>query len=358
MTPPVTRVEDDAVRLLCQELKHLHVQIGEPQFLALQDLSQQMRAAGSPIRFLSKSVINDTVRGKRRTLPDWEWVRSFVTVCRAHAERTQSPIVHKLAGEEYWHGRWYKAKRASMPTAPWPTSGDGTRLDDDVSTDSQQFSRSPADPATGIAGSATLRPLARLTESLTASRYRPMFGQHAVDLLKAAEGERGEHDAEACCRLGLLLVCVGCVDEGTFWLSVAAHEAQDPVAVAVLNLADDAGKSSGVHQLEFAAECLYDMAVGEGYRRMRTRDKSPAEWIDLYLEVAARGAEHKDAAYRLGIRHRAHGRDDEAAYWFRKAARNGHRAAAARLETINQEIMNRWLQRPDTSGGPQTISDT
>lgn len=340
MTNSVTRVDVDPARVLCRELKQLHLQVGEPKFTDLEELSLQLKEGGSGVRFLSKSSINDTVRGKRVKVPDWDWVLSFVTVCRVHAERTRSPRVGQLPGTDYWYDRWYKAKRASITTAPWRIVGTSS-ADPDGLPDALPAAAAPP-LAAPVEGKRAERPRAAggLVESLTADRYRETFGEHAVELLQAAEDD---HDLEACCRLGLLLTCVGSVDEGSYWLSVAARDGEDPIAVAVLQISLAHPPEGGPTRREFAAECLYDMAVAEGYRLKRTRASRPADWIDLYLEIASRGGGHLDAAYHLAVRHRARGNDNEAAYLFALADRRGHRKARRRFETIYEQIRHELL---------------
>lgn len=120
MNDRVTRIEKDAVSVLCTELHVLYLKVGAPPFSKLQKLSNQLAAERSDVQYLSKSSINDTVRGKRVRLPDWPWVYSFVTVCHTYAARSRPPVTDHLADMAQWQTRWYRAKRACMPTAPWP----------------------------------------------------------------------------------------------------------------------------------------------------------------------------------------------------------------------------------------------
>jgi TPR repeat protein len=84
--------------------------------------------------------------------------------------------------------------------------------------------------------------------------------------------------------------------------------------------------------------------------RSSGRDTRPADWIEVYLKVAARCG-HIDAAYHLGIRLRARGHDDQAAFWFSVAARKGHLAAPDRFETIYKEIRQSLDDEWDPSSG-------
>lgn len=348
MNDSVTRVSVDAVQVFCQDLKQLHIQIGEPTFADLEKLSVELQAAGIIPRVLARSTVNDAVRGKRVTLPEWEWVRSYAHVCRVYAERNRAPNVDRIPSEEYWYSRWYKTKRAGMDTAPWPVAG-ASGLDDGpdgpprLPPSPGDEARPPADHGHARVDGLETGPGREFAESQNARRYFTLFGDHGVALLHAAERQHSleaderQDSLEACCQLGLLLTCVGWVQEAEVWLSFAARDATDPIAVALLHT-PRVSRGPGPNRLEFAAECLYDMAVSEEYQRRRTGDPRPASWIDLYLTVAARYGRHKDAAYHLAIRNRAHGYDDDAAYWFAFADKLGHRAAPGRFETIYEEI--------------------
>ncbi|GAA4617359.1 hypothetical protein GCM10023195_77490 [Actinoallomurus liliacearum] len=355
MSKDATRAGNDAVHVLCAQLNQLYLQVGAPAFSELQQLSAELRTTHPGVHYLSKSSINDTVRGKRVRLPDWRWVYSFITVCGVHAARHGNSGADDIADPTRWKERWYRAKQGTLDTAPWsfPTVdlGDPSAAQSNDATASghsaDEASPAPTGASPSPADLTRARRFGGLVQSLTASRYRNLFGQHGVDLLEAAERQ---HDLDACCRLGLLLICVGCALEGEAWLSIAARDGDDPIAVALLHTSRTQRDEKAPNRLEFAAECLYEMAVSEMYRRMKTGDRSPADWIDLYLDIGSRYCRHGDAAYRLAIRDRAHGRDCAAAHWFAMAARKGHPVAPSRFEAIHREIWSRALDEDWLNG--------
>jgi hypothetical protein len=354
MDNSVTRVSDDAVHVFCRDLKQLHLKIGEPKFAGLEKLADELKAAGHITRHLPKSTINDIVLGKRVRLPEWEWVCSYVHVCRVYAERNV-PAVKDLPGEEYWHMRWYRTKRASLDTAPWPVAGSSDSEDgrEDFPDRPRRPGREVAPPIDGRTQVGT-DVLAGPGLSWNARRYFTLFGDHGIALLDAAQqqysldADERQHGLEACCQLGMLLTCVGWVQEAEVWLSFSVRDTTNPIPVTLL-YTPRVNRGPGPNRLQLAAEFLYDMAVAEVYQRRKTGETRPAPWIDLYLTIAARYGRHKDAAYHLAIRNRAYGHDDDAAYWFAFADRLGHRAAPDRFEAIYQEIrvengVEEWLE--------------
>jgi hypothetical protein len=114
----VNQRRDSAARWFAEELRRFLLQAGRPTLKELEDLSRSRL----DLRILRPSTVNDHLHGKRARIPDWEWVFSFVTICRIYAERSHA-CLDELAGVPEWRHRWYIANRSCADTAPWPVTG-------------------------------------------------------------------------------------------------------------------------------------------------------------------------------------------------------------------------------------------
>jgi hypothetical protein len=114
---------DSICRGFAEELGRFRTQAGKPTHKKLEELSKER----PDLRILSHSTVNDVLHGKYTQIPEWEWVYSFVTICRAYAEQYHAGP-DQLDDAEEWHRRWYVAMRSCRDTAPWPvTDSDGSR---------------------------------------------------------------------------------------------------------------------------------------------------------------------------------------------------------------------------------------
>lgn len=104
-----------------KELRRFHIQAGRPTLKEIENLSERLPGT----RHLPHSTVSDILKGRRARIPEWEWLRSFVTVCRAHAEQTHA-CLDQLATVDDWRRRWYVAQLACVETAPLPVQTPGT----------------------------------------------------------------------------------------------------------------------------------------------------------------------------------------------------------------------------------------
>jgi hypothetical protein len=124
------------------ELNEAWEAAGPPSYAEFERLSARFngpeQAPRQRVRVLAASTTHDILTGKRRTLPQWEWVASFVAVLRVVAIRTGlDPGVVGTVAE--WKTK-YQAARAMRqgfrpplpaPATPYdPTNIDQTRADD------------------------------------------------------------------------------------------------------------------------------------------------------------------------------------------------------------------------------------
>jgi hypothetical protein len=97
-------VEPDSVEIaqrFARELGKLHQQAGRPSYATLERLSKH---------YLKRATVSDVLNGNRVRVPDWPFVSSFVSACRAAAEESRlDPTV--LGSIEAWKDRWDDATR-------------------------------------------------------------------------------------------------------------------------------------------------------------------------------------------------------------------------------------------------------
>lgn len=310
---------------------------------------------------LSVTALSDHLNRRRKHLPAWGWVATYVLACQDYARtsgaRLDDPGAKTLPT---WHDR-YRAARTGSPPAPpplqapapepaalastkagaeetprdhcgtWSASG-GWSADDRASPNQgalpAAFSAYAA-PDHGVLGydgfldDAELRQWMESLpppEPLVVSRYRSMFGPHGVDLLEAAEGG----DLDAACRLGVLLLCEKLPAEALAWLQSAA-DGGDVVAEVLVHAEPNV-------RTEMAAELAYELTLpgydhGPGTPGSGSRFRTGAE---TYYRSASHSG-HPGATYRLALMFQARGDDATAADLFARAADLGHPEAAAHI---------------------------
>jgi TPR repeat protein len=165
-------------------------------------------------------------------------------------------------------------------------------------------------------------------ESLTAQRYRALFGPYAVDLLRNAEDDR---DPDAAARLGILLTCDGYPAEAHAWLMMA-EVGGDVMARALLN-------AEQAYRRGLAAEFAFEFALQEGNQPWEIIP-DPDTAAEVYGLASARCG-HAGASYWMAARHHARGDQENAAYWFSQAAHLGHRHAGGKFDQIHEQIWAR-----------------
>lgn len=322
-------------------------------------VKDRYRQEHSRLQTLSVTALSDHLGRRRKNLPSWGWVATYVLACQDYA-RTSGACLEDpgTATLPAWHGR-YRAARAGSPsaapplTAPVPepaalastpagpdetprdrrgswTATGRWPVDDRTSTNHRDWTTDcPAhgatdDDARGCDVHLDDAELLQWMESLpppeprTVTRYRTMFGDHGVDLLKAAE----DGDLDAACRLGVLLLCERLPAEALAWLRSAAHGG-DVVAKVLVHAEPD-------RRTELAAELAYELTL-PGYRH-GARTPEGSSHSRTGAETYYRSASHSDhpgATYRLALMFQARGDDATAADLFARAADLGHPAARA-----------------------------
>ncbi|MFC4009087.1 hypothetical protein ACFOY2_17780 [Nonomuraea purpurea] len=194
------------------------------------------RAPGIP-KELPESTLSDILNGKRKRLPDWELVASFVMVCHRHAEQTGLPT-DALGTVERWQVRWRAARN-------------------EHATGSFDLYTTPADEAERRTNRTTAR-LVRLA---------------------------GDGDAEAAFRLAIINVLTGDSAAARYWIH-AAHRRRHPDAEAF---------AVNRRPIEFAANLSFD--YGQAYEQEGPAKQDIARF---YYRLAADHG-HPRAAERLRV---------------------------------------------------------
>lgn len=115
MRKDIDRYQNAVSDEFSKRLRRFHILAGKPTLKEIEELSVDL----PDIQDLRRSTVNDILQGKRTRIPEWKWLRSFVIVCRTHAERTD-PSLGPLDTEEEWRREWRKAQIACVDTAPLP----------------------------------------------------------------------------------------------------------------------------------------------------------------------------------------------------------------------------------------------
>ncbi|XRQ10295.1 tetratricopeptide repeat protein [Actinomadura welshii] len=354
-------------------LAQLREECGSPSLRDLETTSMQVttryKQELSKLQTLSVTALSDHLGRRRKKPPAWGWVATYVLACQDYARTSGAcPDDPGTASLHQWHERYRAARAGSPPGAPplqapvpepaalasatagaeetprdrcgtWSAIG-GRRADDRAAPDHGAGAAGAAAPDhdapghdaadhdaadhnaadhEGLLDEAELR---QWLESLPRpeppllSRYRTMFGDHGVDLLKAAEGG----DLDAACRLGVLLLCEQLPGEALPWLRSAA-EGGDVVANVLVHAEPDV-------RTEMAAECAYELTLpgyDHGPRTLGT-DAEYRTGAETYYRSASHSG-HPGATYRLALMFQARGDDATAADLFARAADLFARAA-------------------------------
>ncbi|MFF0869916.1 hypothetical protein ACFYUV_49745 [Nonomuraea sp. NPDC003560] len=197
----MTYEQSAAHRAFINQLNELREQAGSPALAHLRMLSRNPLPNGSKGRELAASTTQEILSGKRRRLPAWIWVASYVSACHQAAQEGNLDL--GPMDLETWRTRLLHARRDDQPASASP-------------------GRSAVLPAT--AGPATMLSADHLTPEEVIQCYRDVHGRIAARLARTAL----DGDAEACFHLGLFTLLRGWGHDGMDWLRRAAdagHEA-------------------------------------------------------------------------------------------------------------------------------------
>jgi hypothetical protein len=214
-----------ALHNFIDQLNELYQRAGSPKLSRLRQLSEQVvvRQGVSGLRVLAESTTSDILSGKRRRLPEWPWVASFVTACWMAATETAIDPGH-LGSVEEWRIRYRKARSA----AGEPVTGEAAGVP--ATSGSPAGGPSAGGPAPGTASgmsgeagetavSSAPGRTAPSAEVTPAMRLLTNYKRTGGRLLRHAEAG----DAEAAFRLAVLLLCRDRPLEATEWLRRAGR---------------------------------------------------------------------------------------------------------------------------------------
>src|SRR5918999_1437509 len=148
-----------ALRDFIAELNAAWEAAGPPSFARLEKLSISVGSAeqvgGLRLRVLAASTTHEILRGKRRSLPEWGWVVSFVNVLRfAAAENGLNPDVVGTIAD--WKDRHQRARTIMRAAGPPPAAAPAPAADHDAGADLGPVGGPDSDPGSG-AGSGPCR---------------------------------------------------------------------------------------------------------------------------------------------------------------------------------------------------------
>jgi hypothetical protein len=187
----MTEEHSAAHRAFLNQLQELREHAGNPPLSHLDKLSRQPLPNGKKRRVLASSTTQEILNGKRRRLPSWAWMVSYVVTCHEAAEEGHLDI--GPVDLEDWKSRWRHARNADEAA---------TTPDNRPGTDS---------PWGGPAATARTE---QLTAEETIRCYRDTHGRVGAHLARLATNG----DADACFQLALLTLLRGWVHDGTIWL--------------------------------------------------------------------------------------------------------------------------------------------
>ncbi|MGV9601881.1 hypothetical protein ACWDR1_35010 [Streptosporangium sandarakinum] len=164
---------------------------------------------------LARSTTHDILSGKRKRLPSWPWVASFVAAC--HAAAAENGLADKpLESMDDWHDRWLAA-RAALKSAEGPLPDPGP------APPSSPADVQPAAPATAPAEEARAPGVAGAPLSEEARRDREVYGRIGARLL--AETDVG--NPRDCMRMAVIALPRNRPQPAYLWL----HRAGDAVGL-------------------------------------------------------------------------------------------------------------------------------
>ncbi|WP_374201563.1 Crp/Fnr family transcriptional regulator [Actinocorallia sp. API 0066] len=90
-------------------LRAYHQRCGMPSYGRLSQVSWELREPGKGHYALSTSTISAVIRGRRRNLPSWPWVATFVLACQRIAADNFIPVERPEATLEFWYKQFQAA---------------------------------------------------------------------------------------------------------------------------------------------------------------------------------------------------------------------------------------------------------
>ncbi|NUW43858.1 hypothetical protein [Nonomuraea rhodomycinica] len=343
-------------------LNELHALAGSPALSELCRLSRSNKACME----LRKSTVSDVLTGKRKRVPKWTFVHSFVTTCAMAAEQGGLDV-GDMGDIQAWYGCWRAAHDAATALTPVPALSGATAL---AVAPPAAVLAPPPHPAPDYPP----RPVAGLAPAVGAEPADPGSGVLPWRSRRTAPGDPAEHPAphgphdapgrlvrvgrpepvpdvgaEPCepvseeerellriyGRTGLRLLRESDPADGRdcMRLAVVTLLRNHPdVARDWLRRAGDAGRHEATELFnhprpeERAAGHAY--LHGVGYQE--AEPPRPSYAMFFFLLAAARG--HAGAAFRLAKAHRAGREDGTAEKWLRRAAEAGDPLAASVLD--------------------------
>ncbi|GAA3148925.1 hypothetical protein [Nonomuraea roseoviolacea] len=357
-------LHDGAPHPFVMRLRELHALAGSPALSELCRLSRSNKACME----LRKSTVSDVLTGKRKRVPKWTFVHSFVTTC-ATAAGQGGLDVGGMGDIQAWYACWRAAHDAAALT-PVPALSGATALA--VAPPAAVLAPPPQPPAVLAPPSQPVpghlpRPVAELAPVVGAEPApvvgadpaapasgvlpwrprRPVPGDPAEPpVLRGVPDEGAEEPAEPVSekerellriygRTGLRLLRESDPADGRdcMRLAVVTLLRNHPdVARDWLRRAGDAGRHEATELFnhprpeERAAGHAY--LHGIGYQEAEPPRLSYAMFF--FLLAASRG--HAGAAFRLAKAHRANREDWTAEKWLRRAAEGGDPLAASVLD--------------------------
>ncbi|MEV4249336.1 hypothetical protein AB0J63_38715 [Streptosporangium canum] len=282
-----------ALRAFVDQLNELRDLAGEPSLSDLRKLSKPVIDGGAGLpRELTESTTHDILAGKRKRVPDWAWVVSFVAACRMAAEQTGLDV-RALGEVAVWNQRWREA-RAARPDPPTIRAATAPSAD-------QQPVADPVPPPAPAARPVIRIEFAPLPEET--QRLLQIYGRTGTRLLRQLH----DGDGPGYMRLAVIALLKGWPDEARQWLRRAGDAGQ----VDAPKLFNDS------HRLRAAAQHAYSYARHE----QDQRPKKPSVAMFLYRLAADHG--HAGAAYQLALIHQDKEEDGAAASLFGRAAAGG-----------------------------------
>jgi hypothetical protein len=292
-----------ACRAFLAQLKMLHDQAGSPTMSELQKLSGGGGDNGRQHRLLARSTTHDILTGRRKKVPSWPWVASFVTACHAAAEQTGLPT-ENMGTLTDWLARWCAARAGQSaaalggepleePTPPAPPAP--TPLADDEPAPPVEDPRQPDEHA---------------------QHLLKVYGRTGVRLMRDRPFDIG---------VGVSLAV-------TALLRGHAHEGDQRLMEAA-----QAGHGDALELLSHPRR--HQMAADYAYRCGRSHQHADRVEVAMFFyRLAADRGRHPEAAYRLALIHQDKGEGWSAAYWFRIAAARGHHLATAAFDGISEQL--------------------